>query len=259
MTSDLNEKEKQALFEFLLRLGDDRLILGHRLSEWCGHAPILEEDIALANISLDLIGQATLLFNSAGQIEGKGRSEDDLAYLREAREFKNIALVEQPRGDFATTIVRQFLFDTHAYYLLEILKSTPVSQLRGIAEKAYKETSYHLRHSSEWLLRLGDGTKESHEKAANALENLWMFTGELFYTDEVDEILKTKGILGDTNPIQAKWEKHVKEVLTAATLSVPSADSYMYSKSRKGFHTEHLGHLLAEMQIVPRSFPGATW
>jgi len=246
------------LFEYLLRLGDDRLVLGHRLSEWCGHAPILEEDIALANIALDLIGQGSLYLHLAGEVEGKGRSEDALAYFREAIEFRNLLIVELPNGDFAFTILKQFLFDAFSFHLLQQLEINTHAELGGIAAKGYKEVRYHLRHSSEWVQRLGDGTDESHTRAQRALDELWRFTGEMFETDEVDERLLAAGIAADVKAIEPKWHAMVSDVLSRATLKIPE-NVAMMSGGRRGRHTEYLGHMLSEMQIVARSHPGAEW
>ena len=246
------------LFQYLLRLGDDRLVLGHRLSEWCGHGPILEEDIALANISLDLIGQATLLLKLAGETEGKGRSEDDLAYFREAIDFRNVQLVELPRGDYAFTIVRQFFFDVFSYHVLDQLQTSTHSELAGIAGKGFKEVRYHVRHSSEWVLRMGDGTRESHDRAQKAVNELWRFTGEMFQADAVDHEMVDAGIGADVEAIRPKWETIVSDVLHRATLEIPK-DPPAMNGGRQGRHTEHLGHMLSEMQIVARSYPGASW
>jgi len=246
-----------ALFEYLLRLGDDRLVLGHRLSEWCGHGPVLEEDIALANVALDLIGQATHFLRLAGQVEGKGRDEDALAYFQDAIDYRNVNLVELPNGDYGHTIVRQFLFDAWSVPLLEALERTSHAELAGIAAKAHKEARYHLRHSGEWVLRLGDGTDESHRRAQMALDQLWPYTGELFASDEVDRALAGT-IAPDPSALQPAWREVVSDVASRATLTLPS-EGYMQSGGRQGRHTEHLGHLLAEMQILARSHPGAKW
>jgi ring-1,2-phenylacetyl-CoA epoxidase subunit PaaC len=246
------------LFEYLLRLGDDRLVLGHRLSEWCGHAPILEEDIALANIALDLIGQASLYLHHAGEVEGKGRSEDALAYFREAVEFRNLKIVELPIGDFAFTIVRQFLFDAFSFHQLEQLQNSTSTELSGIAAKGYKEVRYHLRHSSEWVQRLGDGTEESHARGQEALDDLWRFTGEMFETDEIDRRLAATGVAPDLKAIEPQWRTMLADVLARATLTIPT-NVAMMSGGRRGQHTEYLGHMLSEMQIVARSHPGAEW
>jgi ring-1,2-phenylacetyl-CoA epoxidase subunit PaaC len=246
------------LFQYLLRLGDDRLVLGHRLSEWCGHGPILEEDIALANIALDLVGQATLFLKLAGQTEGKGRSEDDLAYFREAVDYRNVHLVELPKGDYAFTIVRQFFFDVFSYHVLEQLQQSRNSDIAGIAAKGFKEVRYHVRHSSEWVLRMGDGTEESHTRAQNAVNQLWRFTGEMFQADDVDRAMLSEGIGADVEGIKSKWEAVITDVMNRATLTIPS-DAPAMTGGRRGRHTESLGHMLSEMQIVARSHPGAAW
>lgn len=249
-----------ALSEYLLRMGDDLLILGHRLSEWCGHAPILEEDIALANISLDCLGQSSALLREAAMIENKNRNEDDLAFFRDAIEYKNLLITELPRGDFAFTIARQFLFDAYSYYLYEALSESKIDSLKGISEKAHKEIKYHLRHSHEWVLRLGDGTNQSHDKIQNAIDDLWTYTGEFFYSDEIEETLWHDGIIPDySGELKRKWQDLVFQVLNDATLTVPDNNQFMIQGGRKGIHTEHLGHLLSEMQIVARSYPGAKW
>lgn len=248
-----------ALFEYLLRLGDDRLVLGHRLSEWCGHGPILEEDIALSNLALDFVGQANGFLGLAGQVEGAGRDADALAFLRDALEFRNLQLVEQPNGDFGKTIARQFLFSAFDVLLLERLIASKHEALAGIAAKAFKEARYHLRHSGEWVLRLGDGTAESHRRVAAGFDALWGFTAEMFENDEVDLALIGAGIAPDLGTLQGPWRKLVEELLTRATLPVPSDDCYMSRGSRRGLHTEHLGHMLAEMQVLQRTHPGAAW
>ena len=251
---------RQPLFQFLLRLGDDRLVLGHRLSEWCGHAPILEEDIALANIALDLIGQASLLLRLAGEVEGAARDEDALAYFREAIDFRNALIFELPNGDFAFTIVRQFLVAAHALPVLEGIARGSHRELAGIAAKALKETRYHLRHAAEWVLKLGDGTAESHERAQRALDELWRYTGELWMADDVDAAMVRTGIAPDLALLEPGWRAQVEDVVRRATLRMPAADGvYMQRGGRVGRHTEHLGHMLTEMQILPRSYPGATW
>jgi ring-1,2-phenylacetyl-CoA epoxidase subunit PaaC len=246
------------LFEYLLRLGDDRLVLGHRLSEWCGHGPILEEDIAIANIALDLVGQGSALLTLAGQTEGAGRDEDALAYFRSEPEFRNAQLVELPKGDFAFTVVRQFLFDAFSVPQWEALQRCTFAPLAGIAAKALKEDTYHLRHSGDWVVRLGDGTPESHARAQTALNELWRFTGELFEADAVDDAVREKGIVVDRAAIESRWRQSVDEVIRRATLTVPPAGASS-SGGRRGRHTEFLGHMLAEMQIVARSHPGAKW
>jgi ring-1,2-phenylacetyl-CoA epoxidase subunit PaaC len=247
-----------SLSEYLLRLGDDRLILGHRLSEWCGHGPILEEDIALANMSLDLIGQANLLLELAGKAEGQGRTADTLAYFREAVEFRNAQIMELPRGDFGFTMARQFLVSIFEVLHLERLQSSKDAELAGIAAKAFKEARYHARHSADWILKLGDGTTESHQRTQAAIDDLWRFTGELFETDDIERELVAEGIAVDRAVLHDPWRNEVTRVFAAATLAVPD-DGFMQRGGREGKHTEHLGHLLAEMQIVARSYPGAEW
>ena len=254
-SSELNTE----LFEYCLRLGDNSLILGHRLSEWCGHGPILEEDIAMINIALDLVGQSRLMLSYAGKLEGKGRTDDDLAYHRDVMDFKNAMLLEQPNGDFGVTMTRQFLFDVFHYHLYEELKTSKDEHLAAIAEKSLKEITYHLRHSTEWMKRLGDGTEESHQRMQSAVDNLWMYTGDLFDTNEADEILIKEGIAPDLDTIKPKWDKMVKEVLTKATLKIPDNNTFMMMGSRTGKHTEHLGFILAEMQFLPRAYPAAKW
>lgn len=246
------------LFEYTLRLGDTNLILAQRLGEWCGHGPILEEDIALTNISLDLIGQARAFLTYAGQVEGKERTEDDLAYNRGEREFRNLLLTEQPNGDFGQTILRQFLVGTFQYYFYSELKNSKDTTLAALAEKSLKEVTYHVRHSSEWIKRLGDGTEESRRRILSAMDELWMYTGDLFDMDATDQALIKDGIAVDLSKIKLRWEEKVKEIFTVATLSVPE-NAFMIRGSREGKHTEHLGHILAEMQSLARTFPGAQW
>ena len=250
---------QKMLANFLLRLGDDRLVLGHRLSEWCGHAPVLEEDIALTNIALDEIGQASAFLHLVGEVEGDHRTEDDLAYFREATQFTNVQLVEQPNNDFASTMARQFLFDAYNYFLLEILQKSAHEQLAGIAAKGFKEATYHLRHSKEWMLRLGDGTEESHRRLQSSVDDLWPFTKELFAFDETERALTDQGIIPPLDGLEKKWRELVIDVFESAKLTIPETNSYMVSGSRSGKHSEHLGRMLAEMQIVARSFPGAKW
>ncbi|MGH7655959.1 MAG: 1,2-phenylacetyl-CoA epoxidase subunit PaaC [Gemmatimonadaceae bacterium] len=246
------------LFEYLLRLGDDRLVLGHRMSEWCGHGPILEEDIAMANIALDLVGQGSALLKLAGETEGAGRDEDALAYFRAEPEFRNVQMVELPKGDFAFTIVRQFLFDAFSVLQWDALQRCTFAPLAGIAAKALKEDSYHLRHTSDWVQRLGDGTEESHARAQAALNELWRFAGEMFESDAVDDAVRGQGVVVDLAAIRSQWEQTVGDVVRHATLALPAAGATA-SGGRRGRHTESLGHLLAEMQIVARSHPGAKW
>lgn len=258
MTNTETLTKQQALFEYLQRLGDDSLILGHRLSEWCGHGPELETDIAMINVALDLIGQARSFLLYAGEVEGKNRNEDDLAYLRLPHEFRNANLVEQENGHFGTTIARSFLFDIYHYFLFEQLAKSNDEQIAAIAAKALKEVTYHVRFSSEWVIRLGDGTNESHQKIQEAFNELWMYVGELFQADEVDELLLKEGIAADLNLVKQKWEARVKEIFEKATLTLPENDWFLEG-GRKGIHTERLGYILAEMQYLSRAYPGAKW
>ncbi|MFK7785846.1 MAG: 1,2-phenylacetyl-CoA epoxidase subunit PaaC [Crocinitomicaceae bacterium] len=246
------------LFEYLIRLGDDSLILGHRLSEWCGHGPILEEDIAMTNIALDLIGQSTSILKYAGEVEGKGRSEDDIAFLRFEREYKNALLLEQPNEDFGVTMMRQFLFDAYRKPLFEQLTNSSDEQIAAIAAKSLKETKYHLKHSAEWVIRLGDGTEESHNRVQNALNDLWRYTDELFYTDEVDTDLETKGVIFSSEELKTSWNEMVKSVLNEATLTIPE-NGWQHDGGRRGLHSEHLGYILAELQYMQRAYPGMEW
>jgi ring-1,2-phenylacetyl-CoA epoxidase subunit PaaC len=246
------------LFPYLLRLADDRLVLGHRLSEWCGHGPILEEDIALANIALDLIGEATLLLKLAGETEGQGRSEDTLAYFRDAIDYRNVLMVELPKGDFGFTIVRQFLFGVFSLHQMQALTKSAHAELAGVAAKAVKEARYHVRHSARWVVTLGDGTEESHARAQQALDELWRYTGELFISDDIDREVSAAGLGVDPSTLESAWRSDVEAVLARATLSAPKP-AYMQRGGRDGKHSEHLGHLLSEMQILARSHPDAKW
>mgnify|MGYP003112717285 CR=1 FL=1 len=250
--------KQEALFEYLLRRADDTLILGHRLSEWCGHGPILEEDIALTNLALDLIGEATEFYQYAAKVEDKGRDEDDLAFLRLEREYKNVLLVEQTNGDFGKTIVRQFLFDHFQNLLYERLMDSKDEQIAAIAAKSIKEVRYHLKHSSEWVIRLGDGTEESHNRVQESITDLSRFIDELFYQDEVDQILIKEGIACDTSEFRSTYDSNIKAILDEATLSLPK-ENWQLDGGRKGVHSEHLGYLLAELQYVQRTHPGMEW
>jgi len=246
------------MLDYLLRLGDNTLVLSQRLSEWCGHGPVLEQDIALTNIALDLLGQTRMYLTYAGEIEGKGRSEDDIAYFRDAHQFRNCLLVERPNGDFAQTIARQFFFDVFNYYQLQGLRQSSDQRLADIAEKALKEATYHLRFSSDWVLRLGDGTALSHQKMQAAVDLLWPFTGEMTTPDALDLEMAAHGIAPNLPEIKALWEKKVTEVLQEATLTLPT-NNWMQSGGKQGKHSEHLGFLLAEMQHLQRTYPGNTW
>ncbi|MFI5164595.1 MAG: 1,2-phenylacetyl-CoA epoxidase subunit PaaC [Bacteroidia bacterium] len=249
---------KETLFNYCLRLADTSLILAQRNAQWCGHGPFLEEDLALTNISLDLLGQANSIYQYAAQIEGKARNEDDLAFHRSEREFYNTLIVEQSNGDYAKTILRQFLCDAFDFYFFSELVKSKDETLAAISAKSIKEITYHLRHSSSWVERLGDGTEESHSRIQNALDELWRFTGEMFEMNEVDSVLIKEGIAFDLNSIKRKWENKVKEVLERATLKIP-ANAFMQRGSREAKHTEQLGYILAEMQSLPRALPDAKW
>jgi ring-1,2-phenylacetyl-CoA epoxidase subunit PaaC len=245
-------------FEYLLRLGDDRLVLGHRLSEWCGHAPILEEDIALANVALDLVGQATLLLGRAGEIEGAGRDADALAFLRDGIDYRNALIVELPKGDFAFTTARQFFFGVYSLLQAEALQRSSDQAVAGIAAKMFKETRYHVRHSGEWMLRLGDGTEESHRRLQDAVNELWRYTGELFMSDDVEQRAAASGVGVDSSTLEQSWRAQVDAILGQAGIARPET-KWMQRGGRQGRHTEHLGHMLAEMQSLQRQHPGAAW
>ena len=245
-------------FEYLVRLGDDRLVLGHRLSEWCGHGPILEEDIAMANIALDLIGQANLFLEQAGKAEGKGRDQDALAYFREAIDYRNVLMAELPKGDFAFTIARQFFYSVFDYLQMEALAKSKNADIAGIAAKAVKEAKYHVRHSADWMVKLGDGTEESHRRVQEAVDELWRYTGEMFIADDVDRSAAAAGLGVDPSSLESAWRSHVDDVMKRATLKIPET-KYMQRGGREGKHTEHLGHMLSEMQIVARSYPDGKW
>jgi len=243
---------------YALRRADDALILGHRLSEWCGHAPALEEDMALANMGLDLLGQARELYSYAADVEGQGNDEDKFAYLRDVRQYRNLLLLEQPNGDFARTMARQFFYAAFAdLYWRAMMKSTDAT-LAAIAAKSEKESAYHLRHSSEWMVRLGDGTQESHRRAQGAVDDLWAYTGEMFGVDESERALIERGVAVDPATLHPQWLKTVSNVVGEATLALPKG-GWMQQGGRSGRHSEHLGHLLSELQSMQRTFPGATW
>jgi ring-1,2-phenylacetyl-CoA epoxidase subunit PaaC len=249
---------QDALVEYLLRLGDNALILGHRLSEWCGHSPALEEDLALSNVALDLIGQTQLWLNLAGEVEGKGRDADKLAYLRDARDFRNVLLVEQPNGDFAVTMARQFYFDAWHYLLLRELVGSKHPRVAEIAAKGLKEVTYHLERSRDWVLRLGDGTEESHRRMQTAIDDLWMYTGELFESDEIDQAMVREGIGPDLATLHGPWLGLVRATAEEATLSLPEP-GWAQKGGKRGIHSEHLGYILADLQFLQRAYPNATW
>ena len=251
--------QQEALFEYCLRLGDTSLILGQRLGEWCGHAPILEEDIALSNIALDLIGQARIIYQYAAQVEGKGQNEDKLAYHRDARQYKNLLMAEQPNGDYAMTIARQFFLSVYNFHLYSALAKSKDADIAAFAAKSVKEVAYHVRHSSDWMLRLGDGTVESHKRIQDAVNDLWYFVDDMFDADEVDAVLLKAGIAADMKLVKAQWETTISDILKKATLTIPEVNNFMRLGSRQGNHTEHLGYILAELQFLPRAYPDATW
>lgn len=248
-----------ALFEFLLRQGDNTLVLGHRISEWCGTGPVLEEDIALANTALDLIGQTQLWLGYAGEVEGNGRSADELAYLRDAHEFRNLLLLETPNRDFGHTLMRQFLFDAFQVPFLTALTAASDQRVCDIAAKSVKEAQYHLERSRETVIALGDGTEESNAKMQDSLDRLWPYVGELFVGDDVDAQMLKAEIAPDPTLMRTSWEGYIDDVLGEACLKKPG-DNFAQLGGKNGLrHSEHLGHMLATMQVLQRSHPGATW
>jgi len=252
----------QQLFDFLLRLADSDLILAQRLGAWIGHGPVLEEDIASANVGLDLIGQARMWYAYAGEVEARfvarGRNEDELAFLRDSAEYRGLLLVEQPNGDYAHTMARQFYFDVWHDLYLDALVASRDARIAEIAAKSAKEVRYHVERSAGWVIRLGDGTDESHRRMQTAIDDLWMYTGEMFEADEVEQALTADGIAADAAGLAPVWRERMSAVLTEATLAVPAA-TWMQTGGKRGAHTEHLSHLLAEMQVLQRNHPGARW
>ncbi|MDX1478658.1 MAG: 1,2-phenylacetyl-CoA epoxidase subunit PaaC [Saprospiraceae bacterium] len=249
---------KQHFIQYLLHLADNGLILGQRLGEWCGHGPVLEQDIALTNIALDLIGQARLMYQYAADLQGDGATEDTLAYLRTERAYRNVLLVEQPNGNFGDTIMRQFLFDVYNFLNYEALKGSADERLAAIATKSLKEVRYHLRFSSEWVIRLGDGTEVSRDKMLAARDTLWRFTGELYTPSEIEREMIGLGIAPDWSSMADTWKARVKEVFSEATIPVPE-DGWMHTGGKDGHHTEHLGYLLTDLQYLQRTYPEAQW
>lgn len=249
---------EDAFVDWLCRMGDNCLVLGHRVSEWCGHSPVLEEDIALANTALDLIGQTQLWLGLAGEVEGKGRTADNLAYLRDAAQFRNVLLVERPNGDFGQTLMRQFLFDAWHMEMLRALHGSSDKRVAEIAAKAAKEVAYHLERSADLVIRLGDGTEESHARMQKALNQLWPYTGELFMGDAVDQALADAGIAPAPDSLKAAWDRNVAEVMAEATLALPEG-TFQHKGGKQGRHTEALGFILADMQFLQRAYPGGTW
>lgn len=244
---------------YLLRLGDNAMVLSQRLCELCGKGPALEEDMALSNVSLDLLGQTRMWYTYAAELEGAGRDEDKLAYLRDAHDYRNVLLVEQPNGNYAHTLVRQFFFDTWHYFLIGALTKSSDSRIAEIAEKSLKEVTYHLRRSGDLVVRLGDGTDVSHQFTQTAVDELWMYTGEMFNYDAVDEAMVAEGVAPPAAMLREQWLSHVSDILGEATLSMPPADAWMQKGGKQGRHTEHLGYLLAEMQFLQRAYPGSEW
>ncbi|HME41371.1 MAG TPA: 1,2-phenylacetyl-CoA epoxidase subunit PaaC [Steroidobacteraceae bacterium] len=258
MSASIAGPDAQALLRYVLRLGDMSLVLGQRLGEWVGHAPALEEDLGLANIALDMIGQARLLLTYAGEVEARGRTEDDFAFLREHGEYLNAVLAEQPNGDFGQTIVRQVLIDAFQLELYERMAASTDQRLAAIAAKSAKEVRYHLRYSGGWLVRLGDGTEESHARVQSALHTLWPYTVELFAEDELDRAMADRGVAPRLPDVKIAWDRRIDELLAEATLARPQDRPYSWF-GKRGQHSEHLGYLLAEMQHLQRAHPGARW
>lgn len=244
--------------EYVLRCADNNLILGHRLSEWCGHGPVLEQDIALTNIALDLLGQSRMYLQYAAELIGDEETEDTLAFLRDAMQFRNCLLVEQPNGDFAHTMVKHLIYDAYHYFFTTELKNSSDSKLRDIAEKSLKEITYHRKYTSEWSIRLGDGTEESHQRMQRALEDLWTFKGELLTPDPLDNEMAKTGIGVDLDSIAPKVNSYLDSILERATLTKPEVAIYR-DGGKKGIHSEHLGFILAEMQFMQRTYPGQNW
>ena len=246
-------------FDYLLRLADNALVLSQRLSEWCGKCPALEEDMALTNVALDLIGQARFWFDYAAEIEAQGRDQDALAFRRDAGDFRNALLVEQPNGSYADTLARQFFFDSWHYLLLQKLCTSTDERIAAVADKSLKEVAYHARRSADLVVRLGDGTERSHAMMQAAFDDLWAYTGELFQADAVDVAMIDAGVAPDPHCLRAPWLEHVRSVFEEATLHMPAEDAWMHKGGKQGVHSEHLGYLLAEMQFLQRAYPGATW
>ena len=246
-------------YQWLLRQGDNALILSQQLSKLCGKGPALEEDMALSNVALDLLGQTRMWLTYAGELEGRGRDEDQLAYLRDAHDMRNCLLVEQPNGNYADTMVRQFYFDTWHYFLMLGLARSSDPRIAEIAEKSIKEVSYHLRRSGDLVVRLGDGSADSHAKTQAAASELWMYSGEMFVYDEADQAMVDAGVAPSADSLRAAFLEHVGEIFAEATLALPDPGAWMQKGGKQGRHSEHLGYILAEMQVLQRSHPGAQW
>lgn len=253
----MNSK-KEALLNYCIALGDDSLTLGHRLSEWCRNGPFLEEDLALTNVSLDFIGRARMIYTYAAELEGQGRGEDDIAYLRDCREYQNYLINELPNGDFAFTMARQLMIDAFDVGFYQELTQSADAMLAAIAAKAIKESRYHLRRSEDWIKRLGDGTSESHERTQNAFDQLWGYAAEMFEMANDEQQLVDAGIAVDRSALKAEWTSIVHSVLKRATLDIPE-ENWAIGGGREGNHTEHLGYLLAELQYLQRTYPGQQW
>lgn len=247
------------LIEYCIRIGDTSLIAGQRLTEWCGHGPILEEDIAISNIALDLIGQARLIYSFAAGLKKGDTTEDDIAFGRDANEFKNFLLAEQPNGDFGKTILKQYLISVFQFHQYSLLQHSSNEHLKAFAIKSLKEVTYHVRHTGEWVLRLGDGTDESRKKMQDSLNELWLYTDDLFDTDELEMSLVSQKIAADAEQVKQLWCKQVINLLLEATLDIPATKNFLRKGSRRGIHTEYLGYILAEMQFLYRAYPGAKW
>jgi ring-1,2-phenylacetyl-CoA epoxidase subunit PaaC len=254
VSAAVNEK-----LQYLLRQGDNALILSQQLCQWCGKGPALEEDMALSNIALDLLGQTRMWLTYAAELEGQGRDEDKLAFLRDAGEFRNCLLVEQPNGDYAQTLMRQFFFDSWHYFLIDALADSSDPRIAEIAEKSIKEITYHLRRSSDLVVRLGDGTEESRARMQAAADELWTYTGEVFIYDALDQAMVAQGVAPAENVLREAWLAHVGEVFAEATLTMPSPDAYMQRGGKQGRHSERLGFILAEMQFLQRAYPDSVW
>jgi ring-1,2-phenylacetyl-CoA epoxidase subunit PaaC len=257
-TAMTDKADKEALFHYVLALGDDALTLGHRLSEWCSNGPFLEEDLALTNVALDYIGRARMFYTYAAEVEGRDRTEDDLAYLRDCRDFRNFLITELPRGDFAFTMARQLILDVFNLEFLQALSGSDDATLAGIAAKAVKESRYHLRRSRDWAMRLGDGTEESHSRMQKAMDDLWGYTPELFEMDEQEQALAAAGVAVDRGLLRDRWDEAMDAILQEATLARP-VEEWSIRGGREGMHTEHLGYLLADLQFLQRAYPGLQW
>ena len=250
--------DKNLILQYAVRLGDDALILGHRLSEWCRNGPFLEEDIALSNSALDYIGRARMFYGYAAELSNGKKTEDDFAYLRDCREYQNLLINELPKGDFAWTMARQLIMDVYYLNFLSALSESVDPSLAAIAAKAVKETKYHLRRSTDWVLRLGDGTEESHARVQKAFDEIWGYIPEIFEQDELEQKLVSKGIAVNTAELQEQWQETIKKILTEANIEMPEI-SWTVRGGRSGYHTEHLGHLLSELQYMQRTYPGLQW